>query len=68
MSGDDLHDEVDRGIRLWDKVLLCCSKNSLTRCWVDNEIGKAFAKEQALMNERKQKVILSISLRANSFD
>ena len=29
-GGDDILDHVDRGIRLWDKVLLCCSKNSLT--------------------------------------
>jgi hypothetical protein len=37
--GDDIHEEVDRGIRLWDKVLLCCSKDSLTSWWVDNEMG-----------------------------
>jgi hypothetical protein len=25
--------------------------------WVDNEIGKAFAKEQALMKEREEKIL-----------
>ena len=30
LPGDDIYDQVDRGIRLWDKVLLCCSKESLT--------------------------------------
>jgi hypothetical protein len=30
LPGDDIYDQVDRGIRLWDKVLLCCSKASLT--------------------------------------
>ena len=30
LPGHDLYDEVDRGIRLWDKVLVCCSNNSLT--------------------------------------
>ncbi len=30
MPGNDLHEGIDRGIRLWDKVLLCASKASLT--------------------------------------
>ena len=25
LPGDDIYEQVDRGIRLWDKVLLCCS-------------------------------------------
>jgi hypothetical protein len=28
---------VDRGIPLWDKVLLCCSEHSLTSWWVDRQ-------------------------------
>ena len=27
LPGDDLHEVIDRGIRLWDKVLLCASKS-----------------------------------------
>jgi hypothetical protein len=28
LPGDDIYEQVDRGIRLWDKVLLCCSRHS----------------------------------------
>jgi uncharacterized protein YjbI with pentapeptide repeats len=28
LPGDDVYHRVDEGIRLWDKVLLCCSENS----------------------------------------
>lgn len=56
LPGDDIYEQVDRGIRLWDKVLLCCSDASLTSWWVDNEIGTALEKEQQFTKERGQKV------------
>jgi hypothetical protein len=40
--------ESEGGNRLWDKVILCCSKHSLTGDWLDRELESLFTKEQEI--------------------
>ena len=65
--GDDISEEVDRGIRRRDKVLLCCSEASLKSWWVDNEIGMTVEEEQRLTKERGEKVRKLIPLNLDDF-
>jgi hypothetical protein len=67
LPGDKIYTEVNRGIRLWDKVLLCCSKDSLMSWWVENEIQIALDKEQQLREERGQEVLALIPLNLDGY-
>jgi hypothetical protein len=67
LPGDDIHDQEDRGIRRFDKFLLCCSKNSLTSWHVDSEINRAFEKERILMKERGRKTPLLIPIALDGY-
>jgi uncharacterized protein YjbI with pentapeptide repeats len=67
LPGDHIHREVDEAVRLWDKVLLCCSKASLASWWVDKEISKALKKEEQLWKERNKQVLAIIPLNLDGY-
>jgi uncharacterized protein YjbI with pentapeptide repeats len=68
LPGDDIYEQVDRGIRLWDKVLLCCSEHSLKPAsWVDKEIITALEKEDQLTRKRGEKIRALIPLNIDGY-
>lgn len=67
LPGDDIYDRVDQGINQWDKILICCSQNSLNSPWVDRELDKALQKEEKLWRERGRKVLAIIPLDLDGF-
>ena len=68
VPGDRLYDQIDRGIRLWDKFLLCCSEHSLQpTSWVDKEIISALEKEDELTMKRGQRVHALIPLNLDNY-
>jgi len=44
--GDRFQEEIERAIRIHDKLLLVLSENSITSSWVEREVQAAFEKEQ----------------------
>jgi hypothetical protein len=67
LPGHDISRELERGIYLWDKFLLCASKNSLTSYWVENEIKTTLGKELALRKERGKRVHKLIPLNLDGY-
>lgn len=67
LPGDDIRDQIDRGINLWDKIILCCSESSLNSPWVNTEIDKALNKETRLWKERGEKVLALIPLNLDNY-
>lgn len=67
LPGDNIYDRIDHGIRVWDKVLLCASRHSLTSGWVNDELKHAFAKEKQLFKERGSEVLSLIPLNLDGY-
>ena len=56
LPGDRIRDAIDRGIKLWDKVVLCCSESSLESWWVEEEIERALKKEARIRKNEERRV------------
>jgi hypothetical protein len=67
LPGDDISRELERGIYLWDKFLLCASKNSLISWWVEDDIKTTLEKERALRKERGKPVRKLIPLNLDGY-
>ena len=65
--GDYFLGNIDEGIKNYDKVLLCCSKRSLTSFWVDTEIEKAVQKEKDLWDKHQERTLVMIPLDLDGF-
>ena len=66
--GDPLYEHINRGIRLWDKFLLCCSESSLSpSSWVEKEITIAFEKEDQLTKRAGTKVQVLVPLNLDGY-
>lgn len=61
-AGDSVYDSIAEGVRLWDKLILCCSEQSLTSWWVDNEVKILLEKEQQLTKTRGSRFWLLLPL------
>jgi len=63
LPGQDLHDEIEKGVRRADRLILVCSQNSLKGSWwVDAEVTAALEKEQKLTKDRGEKALVLIPL------
>ena len=67
LLGEDLYAKIDEGLKVYDKVLLCASENSLKSWWVERELDRAFEREKKLQQERGESVLSIIPLDLDRF-
>jgi hypothetical protein len=66
--GDEIHEEVDNAIRRYDRVILCCSRTSLTKSWwVDRELDRAFEKERQVLRDTGERFRALIPIDIDGF-
>lgn len=62
--GEPIEDSIDQAIRMYDKLIIVLSQNSIDRAWVKKEFSKAIEKEK----QHSKTVLFPIRLDDSVFD
>jgi hypothetical protein len=64
LPGDDLYEKIEDSIFKQPKVVLCCSRSSLTSWWVENEIDMVLRREKEATQTAgvKQRFLIPLDL------
>ena len=66
--GDDIYESISKGIEYYDKMILVCSKESLSESWwVDRELDRVLKKERVLSKERGKRINLLIPITIDDY-
>ena len=57
-TGDVIDDRIDESIRLYDKLLLIFSRDSVESWWVEREVERAVAKERKAKERGEKRTVL----------
>ena len=60
--GDIITEHIHRGITLYDKMILVCSREALNSWWIGEELEGIYEKERRLQKERGEKFNLLIPI------
>ncbi len=62
--GDKLHSKIYEAIRVYDKVILCCSETALNSWWVNKEFENVITKEE----EFQENLVIPLALDNHLFE
>lgn len=66
--GDDIYESISNGIAHYDKMLIICSKESLSESWwVDRELDRVLKKERELFKEQGKRINLLIPITIDDY-
>jgi hypothetical protein len=70
LPGSGILDEIDRGVKMWDKLILVCSCNALserTGWWVEQELERALRKEREQRTAEGSRILAVIPIAIDSY-